>query len=78
MLEGTVEGITYQNAENGYTVCDLAVNGEELVTVVGVMPFLHEGEMIRVMGTWQTHPQYGKQFRTESFEIGVPEILLFV
>lgn len=73
MLEGTVEGITYQNAENGYTVCDLAVNGEELVTVVGVMPFLHEGEMIRVMGTWQTHPQYGKQFRTESFEKQLPE-----
>ena len=73
MLEGTVEEITYQNAENGYTVCDLAVNGEELVTVVGVMPFLHEGEMIRVMGTWQTHPQYGKQFRTESFEKQLPE-----
>ncbi len=73
MLEGTVEEITYQNAENGYTVCDLVVNGEELVTVVGVMPFLHEGEMIRVMGTWQTHPQYGKQFRTESFEKQLPE-----
>lgn len=72
-LEGTIEGITYQNPENGYTVCDLSPDGKELITVVGIMPFAAEGEMIRAMGQWQVHTQYGRQFKIEYFEKQMPQ-----
>ena len=45
VLKGTVENITYQNELNSYTVCTVK-SGRELVTVVGILPFLHEGEMV--------------------------------
>ena len=42
-LRCVVERITYQNADNGYTVLKCAVkNYSDLVTVVGTMPDTHE------------------------------------
>ena len=32
-VEGVIEGVRYQNEDNGYSVCDLAVSEEELITV---------------------------------------------
>ena len=41
-LRCVVERITYQNADNGYTVLKCAVkNYSDLVTVVGTMPDTH-------------------------------------
>ena len=43
-LRCVVERITYQNADNGYTVLKCAVkNYSDLVTVVGTMPDTHVG-----------------------------------
>lgn len=70
-IEGTVEHIVYQNEENGYTVCDLA-SKDELITLVGIMPFLNEGEMISAMGEWVTHANFGRQFKVEAFEKQLP------
>ena len=33
-LEGTIEHIVYTNEENGYTICDMAVADDEIVTIV--------------------------------------------
>jgi len=71
-LEGTVEHIVYQNSENGYTVCDLASSEDELITLVGVMPFLNEGEMISAVGEWVTHANFGRQFKVQAFEKQLP------
>ena len=44
-LRCVVERITYQNADNGYTVLKCAVkNYSDLVTVVGTMPDTHDVE----------------------------------
>lgn len=72
-LEGIIENITYHNEENGYSVCDLAVEDDTLVTAVGIMPFIAVGETIRAMGKWETHAQYGRQFKIEYFEKQMPE-----
>mgnify|MGYP006919012101 FL=1 len=45
-ISGIIEKIIYQNEENGYTVCDIATDDDELVTAVGIMPYLCEGESI--------------------------------
>ena len=40
---GVIEHVVYRNEKNGYTILDFAV-GEELVTVVGNLPFVSAGE----------------------------------
>jgi len=66
-LKGTVEAITYQNELNCYTVCTVK-SGMELVTVVGTLPFLHEGESVEFKGNYTVHATYGQQFQASSFE----------
>ena len=50
-LEGTVSHITYRNESNGYTVCELDLGDDETV-IVGILPGITEGELIRVQGKW--------------------------
>lgn len=71
-LEGIVDQVVYTNEENGYTVCILDCIGEP-VTLVGTMPFLGEGETIKVYGSWTVHPTFGRQFRVDSFEKKLPD-----
>ena len=67
-VEGTVENIIFKNEENGYTVCELATTDDELITLVGLMPFLGEGEMIKALGNWEMHASFGRQFKIQYFE----------
>jgi len=71
-IEGTVEHIVFQNEENGYTVCELVLSDEDLITAVGQMPFLSVGESIKALGQWTTHPSFGRQFKVEYFEKQLP------
>ena len=53
-LRCVVERITYQNADNGYTVLKCAVkNYSDLVTVVGTMPDTHVGSVLSLEGMWK-------------------------
>ena len=72
VLKGTVENITYQNELNSYTVCTVK-SGRELVTVVGILPFLHEGEMVEFEGNYIVHQTYGQQFSVTAFTRLAPE-----
>ena len=60
-LRCVVERITYQNADNGYTVLKCAVkNYSDLVTVVGTMPDTHVGSVLSLEGMWM--PNMGGSF----------------
>ncbi|MBE6631389.1 MAG: ATP-dependent RecD-like DNA helicase [Ruminococcaceae bacterium] len=72
-LCGTVEHIIYHNEENGYSVCELSVENEGEVTLVGVMPFLNAGETIKAMGNWTLNPKFGRQFKVEYHEKLLPQ-----
>lgn len=72
ILEGTVEHIVYQNRDNGYCVCMVEAGIDELVTVVGMMPFVSEGEQLRVEGKWEVHSNYGRQFKAVYYEKKLP------
>ena len=65
-LTGTVEHIVYQKEENGFTVLELASAGE-LVTVVGEMPGVAEGEELVLTGNYVAHPTFGSQFRVSVY-----------
>ena len=71
-LEGAVEHIIYYNEENGYTICDMALADDEIITAVGLMPMLCEGDRLTVFGKWVTNPKYGRQFSVTQYERVMP------
>ena len=76
-VRGVVQRITYQNAENGYSVIKCAVKGySELVTVVGSMPEVHVGSVLNLAGRWRVDPKYGRQFSMETYEETLPATAL--
>ncbi|MBR0232371.1 MAG: ATP-dependent RecD-like DNA helicase [Clostridia bacterium] len=70
-LDGVVEDVIFTNQENGYTVCTINSHGEP-VTLVGIMPYVGEGESIKVQGEWQVHSTFGRQFKVNYFEKKLP------
>ncbi len=81
-LIGTVEGIVFQNKQNDYTVIYLATDEGELVTAVGQMPYVGEGERVKLNGSWTKHAEYGEQFSVTAIEkimpTGANEILKYL
>ncbi len=71
-VQGYIEHIIYQNADNGYTVMELVADGEE-ITCVGMLKGVSEGESIRAEGDYIKHPVYGDQFKIARFESLLPE-----
>ncbi|MDD6485049.1 MAG: ATP-dependent RecD-like DNA helicase [Clostridiales bacterium] len=72
-VTGTIEDIIYTNEENGYTVCDLMGPDSEYFTAVGFLPCAAQGQMLSLSGEWIRHPDYGKQFKIEAFEMIEPD-----
>ena len=69
---GTVEDIVFYNEENGYVVLDMDCNNE-LVTAVGLLGDVHEGEELTLWGDYVNSPKYGRQFKAEVFERSLPK-----
>ena len=73
-LKGEITDIIYKNESNGYLIANLYGSKVE-TTIVGYMPFVDKGDNIKVIGTVVTHPDYGEQFKVETFEKIMPETL---
>ena len=71
-IMGTVEGIIYQNEENGYAILDFGTEADELITVVGTLPYVAPGDTLTLYGKWVHNPKYGRQFRVDQFEKEMP------
>ena len=67
-LRGTVAKITYQHPQSRFTVVRLEVDEFQVVTVVGEIFPINEGEQIKISGIWKLHPRYGLQFQAEQWE----------
>ncbi len=70
-LTGTVEDVVFCNDENGYVVADLDCGGE-LVTVVGILGDVRDGESLTLLGEYINSPKYGRQFKAEVCERSLP------
>ena len=64
-IEGVVDSIVFRNEENSYTICRIKKE-KEIVTVVGAIPYINEGQEYRIDGEWTIHPKFGRQFKLES------------
>ncbi len=70
-IQGIIHEIIFRNESNGYTVMDLE-RDKELLTLTGYFSFLNIGETIRAFGAWVQHPNYGSQFKVESYTTVTP------
>ena len=73
-LKGEIKEIIFQNEINSYTIAVIGTEFEEL-TVVGYLPFITIGDSLKLEGKYVTHPEYGRQFKIDTFEKIMPETL---
>lgn len=73
-LKGTVQDIIYKNETNGYTIATFDMESAD-TTIVGYLPFVQKGDSLKIIGKFVTHPDYGDQFKVETFEKIMPETL---
>ncbi len=71
-LEGTVENVVYHNEDTGYTVIELSAE-DTLITAVGELGDVNEGEELILHGVYTTHPNHGKQFKASLCEAHLPQ-----
>ena len=68
-----VEHITYQNAENGYSIMKVNVKGyKDLVTIVGSLLDVPVGSVLLCDGDWKVDKKYGTQFIVQYYEEVMP------
>ena len=73
-LRGTVEDFIYQNESNSYTIAVFRTEEEEnIITVVGYLPFVAIGDSLELQGKMVVHQEYGEQFKIDSFEKLMPQ-----
>jgi len=70
-IQGTIEEIIFRNDDNGYSIVTVA-DQEQIHIVVGYMPVVSEGEMMRFIGEPTFHKTYGEQFKASSCEVLEP------
>ncbi len=71
---GEVQGIIYKNEINSYTIADFETD-EESTTIVGYLPFINEGDTLKLNGKFVEHKEYGRQFKIDTFEKMMPKTL---
>ncbi len=72
-LKGQIEEFIYQNEANSYTIAVFQTQEQDLITIVGYLPFIAVGDSLKLEGKMVTHQEYGEQFKVESFEKLMPE-----
>ncbi len=82
VVDGVLERVVYSSEETHFTVARLAPDkpgltnpGEDTVAVVGMLYGIREGTPVRLRGSWQTHPRYGRQLKVETYRAKLPETL---
>lgn len=72
-IVGVVENVVYRNENNDYTVFEIIDDDNRLVTAVGIIPMVSEGENVVLEGQWTYHKEFGKQFSFVSYEKSLPK-----
>ena len=75
-IEGTLEQVLFVNEESGYVVArferEVPEAGTQPTSIVGALLGVEIGMTLRLSGSFETHPRYGRQFRVGTFEILKP------
>jgi exodeoxyribonuclease V alpha subunit len=72
-LSAEVQCVTFFNEENNYCIARVSSRDEPgPFSIVGHLTKVVPGELLRLTGTWVTHPKYGRQFQVETFDREMP------
>lgn len=72
-LAGTIERVTFHNAETGFAVLRVKSRGKrDLITVIGHAPFISAGEFVTASGVWVTDRNHGLQFKADVLKATPP------
>ena len=64
ILIGAIDRVVYRNEENEYCIAEFQIQkSREVITISGILPAVNCGENLKLMGEWNHHNQYGKQFK---------------
>ena len=75
-IAGSVERVTFHNADTGFCVLRLKVRGQrDLVTLTGHAAAIGAGEYVEAIGVWLNDRNHGLQFKAEPVEATVPTTL---
>lgn len=74
ILNGFVENIIYKSEDTGYVVCKIRVENK-LINAVGTIPYIQEGQNVKITGYWTVHKQFGNQFNIQQYEELLPNSL---
>jgi exodeoxyribonuclease V alpha subunit len=73
VLAGSIERVTFHNAENGFCVLRIKARGHrDLVTVVGHAAEISAGEWVTLSGTWVNSREHGQQFKASFLRASAP------
>lgn len=73
-IKGEIADIIYQNEINSYLISTFETE-DELITIVGYLPFVKKGDNLKLIGKFVEHKDYGTQFKVDTFEKLMPETL---
>lgn len=74
-IQGIVDNIVFQNEENGYVVARIK-DKNQVITIVGCIPYIVEGQNLKLEGEWVLHPQFGQQFKVNRCEEITPSSII--
>ena len=73
-LIGEVEDIIYYSEINSYMIANFETE-DEILTIVGYLPFIKSGDNLKIIGNYVEHKKYGRQFKVETFEKLMPKTI---
>lgn len=71
-LQGTVDRLLFHNTETGYAVVVVSLTQQQHTVACGYFPAVQAGENVILIGSWTTHPKFGKQFAVTQCTKQVP------
>ncbi len=71
-IKGTLTQVFFYNEENGYTIAEMETE-DQLITVVGGLPYAKPGTAYLLKGEFRVHPRYGEEFSFSHAEEAIPE-----
>jgi len=75
-IAGSIERVTFHNAENGFCVLRVHITGKrDLATVVGSSICVTAGEYIECTGSWLNNQSHGLQFKAQHMSVVQPSTI---
>lgn len=68
VITGYISNYIFESSDSMYKVCELVMENDESVVIVGSFPHLEDGLNYEFIGKMKEHPKYGMQFLVESYQ----------